>query len=106
MGSVSDSKIYIVDGQAPIISNNTISTSVPGQSSTATPTGTIPFTGWSGASGPVTSDITVIANFGAVMHVKVNGAWKEGKPFVKVNGAWKVATKIYIKVNGVWKESR
>lgn len=109
IGSVSDSKIYIVDGKTPTIRNNTISTSVPSQSSTATPIDSSKFTGWSGVSGPVTSNITVIAIFdssGPVMHIKVNGAWTEGKPFVKVNGAWKEATKVYIKVNGAWKESK
>lgn len=107
MGNVSESKIFIIDGQTPTISNNTISTTVPNQSSTAIPIDSSEFTGWSGVSGSVTSNITVVAIFssGPVMHVKVNGAWTEGKPFVKVNGAWKEATKVYIKVNGVWKES-
>lgn len=40
-----------------------------------------------------------------IVPVKVNGAWKNGKPFVKVNGTWKQASAVYVKVNGTWKES-
>lgn len=39
-----------------------------------------------------------------IVPVKVNGAWKNGKPFIKVNGAWKQASAVYVKVNGTWKE--
>ena len=65
MGTVSDSKIYIVDGQTPVINDNVLTTSVPNQSCTATPTGSSQFGSWTGISDstPVTSDTTVTAVF-------------------------------------------
>lgn len=51
-------------------------------------------------------EIYIQLGSGPTLNVKVNGAWKEGKPFVKVNGAWKEATKVFVKVNGAWKESQ
>ena len=35
--------------------------------------------------------------------IRVNGQWKEAKPYIRVNGQWKEA-KPYIRVNGQWKE--
>lgn len=37
------------------------------------------------------------------MKIRINGAWKEGYPYVRVNGEWKEA-KANIRVNGQWKE--
>lgn len=50
-----------------------------------------------------TFDLTTIAR-DPVIKIKINGAWKSGKPWVKVNGTWKKATKAYVKISGAWKE--
>lgn len=39
-----------------------------------------------------------------IVKLKVNGTWKDAKPYIKVNGSWKEATP-YLKVNGSWKET-
>lgn len=41
-----------------------------------------------------------------IVHVKVNGVWKEGQVYVKVNGTWKEAESVHTRVNGAWKESQ
>lgn len=38
-----------------------------------------------------------------VVKVKVNGAWKDGVPYVKVSGDWKKGI-AWVKVNGTWKK--
>ena len=62
-GSVSDSKIYAVDGTVLTVDGANLSTSVPEQHVTATPNTDYTFSGWSDASGAVTSDRTVSAIF-------------------------------------------
>lgn len=62
-GNVSDSKIYAIDGTAFTIDGANLSTSVPEQHVTATPNTDYTFSGWSDASGAVTSDRTVSAIF-------------------------------------------
>jgi len=38
-----------------------------------------------------------------IMHVKVNGSWRDGKPYVKVNGVWRQAKQVFVKSNGTWR---
>ena len=65
LGNVSDSKIYVIDGQTPVINDNVLTTSVPNQTCTATANGSSQFNEWSGISNstPITSDTTVTAVF-------------------------------------------
>lgn len=60
---------------------------------------------WSGSgTSPAESPIYEVQNAG-VVHVKVDGQWKEGIVHVKVNGQWKEADVVYTKVGGTWEES-
>ena len=36
-----------------------------------------------------------------LMRIKVNGAWKTGKPYIKVNGEWKLG-QAFVKKSGTW----
>lgn len=56
-------------------------------------------------SGAVESAETLIQNAG-IVHIKAEGAWKEGQVYVKVNGTWKEAESVHVNVNGSWKESQ
>ena len=62
-GDVDDSKIYVIDGNSVIANGDTISTSVPSQTSIATPSAGYMLDSWSGVGTPITSDTTVTANF-------------------------------------------
>ena len=42
----------------------------------------------------------------SVGRIRVNGTYKESRPYVKVNGVWKETTKTYVKANGAWKETK
>lgn len=52
------------------------------------------------------SSIPIVEYNASVGRIKVNGAYKEARPYVKVNGVWKETTKTYVKVNGAWKETK
>lgn len=51
------------------------------------------------------SDISTVQNAG-IVHVKVNGQWKEGQVWVKTNGSWREAETVNTKINGTWQESQ
>ena len=42
----------------------------------------------------------------ACMHVKSNGQFNAGRPYVKVNNNWHISKGVYVKVNGEWKLSK
>lgn len=50
--------------------------------------------------------IPIVKYNSSVGYFKVNGTYREAKPYVKVNGVWKETTKTYVKVNGTWKETK
>lgn len=61
---------------------------------------------WNGKSGgeAINSDSQLIQNAG-IMHVKVNGTWREGQVWVKDKGSWHEAESVQTKVSGKWEES-
>jgi hypothetical protein len=50
------------------------------------------------------SEITIsVSTKGNSARLRINGQWKEAKPYIRINGQWKEA-KPYIRVNNQWKE--
>jgi hypothetical protein len=41
----------------------------------------------------------------SIVHVKVNGEYREGQVYVKVGNEWREAESVYVKADGVWHES-
>lgn len=42
----------------------------------------------------------------SVGYFKVNGVYREARPYVKVNGTWRETQKTFVKVNGTWRETK